>query len=217
MELKACIQAFEEILKYPHISRFKHIKIYSDSSYVVNNQGNAIYIWPKSKYRRLSGGLVENADLWKEWLKKRQKLSKMLRGVRIDVTWRNRRSSDHMRNVDNIAKASSAACIGKPFRAVGVRRHRLPVRPGGVNFFGQKMTIHIVTAEKMKVQGMNKYSCQVISKSNADYKRKGVIYTPDSLREGRRYTITCNERPNDPGTCNIEIHRRYKTKKELNK
>jgi len=100
---------------------------------------------------------------------------------------------------------------------VGVRRHRLPVKPGNVNFFGRKMTIHVVTAERMKVQRMNKYSCQVISKGNADYGRKDIICTPDYLREGRRYTITCNERPDDPGTCNIEIHRRYKTKKELNK
>ena len=214
MELKACVQAFEEILKYPDIKRFKRIMMFSDSTYVVNNQKNAIYVWPKNKYRKANGGLVENADIWKEWLKGRIKLSKLLRGVRIDLVWKERRSNDHLKAVDKLAKTASLTCDGVPFRAVGVRRHRMPVKPGNVNFFGQRMTVYVVTAEKMKVQKMNKYSCQVISRGSVDYKRKDIIYSPDQLREGHRYTVTCTERQNDPGTCNIQIHKRYKTKKE---
>jgi len=215
MELKACVQAFKEILEYPNIRRFRRITIFSDSDYVVNNQGNAIY-WYKSKYRKSRGGLVENADIWKEWLKEKVKLSKLLRGVFIELVWKKRRSNEHMRAVDNMAKTASLTCNTKraPFRAVGVRRHRIPLRLGNVNFFGQRMTIYVVTAEPMKVQKMNKYCCQVISRGSIYYGRKDIIHTPDQLREGHRYNVTCTERENDPGTCNIQIHRKYKTKKE---
>ncbi len=214
MELKACVQAFEEILKYPNIERFRRVVIFSDSTYVVNNQNNAIYVWPKSKYRKAGGGLVENADIWKKWLKGRIKLSKLLRGVRVDLVWKDRRSNDHMKVVDKLAKTASRICNGPPFRPVGVRRHRMLVKPGSVNFFGKRMTIYVVTAEKMKVQKMNKYSCQVISRGSTDYRRKGIIYSPDQLREGHRYTVTCIECQDDTGICNIQIHRKYKTKKE---
>lgn len=215
MELTACIKAFDEILKYPNIEKFSKIKIFSDSSYVVDNQNKAIYIWSKNQYRKASSGLVENADIWKKWVKDRIKLSKMLRGVPIDLQWKNRCSNDHMKVVDKLAKNASLACSGAPFRAIGVRRNRLPVKSGKVNFFGQKMTIYVVTAEPMKVQKMNKYSCQVISKGSPDYGRKGTIYSPTQLKEGHRYTVTCIEHHDDPGICDIQIHRRYKTKKEV--
>lgn len=216
MELTACVKAFEKILKYPNIERFRRIIIFSDSIYVTGNQNKAIYVWPKNKYRKASGGLVENADIWKKWLKGKIKLSKLLWGVQIDIVWKDRRSNDHMKAVDRLAKAASRSCngAGVPFRAIGVRRHRIPVKLGDVNFFGQRMTIYVVTAEKMKVQKMNRYSCQVISKGSVYYKKKGIIYSPDQLREGHRYTVTCTERQDDPGTCNIQIHRKYKTKKE---
>lgn len=217
MELTACVKAFAEILKYPNIDRFRRIIMFSDSTYVTDNQNRAIYDWPRNKYRKTTGGLVENADIWKKWLKGKIKLSRLLRGVWIDLVWKEHRSNDHMKAVDRLAKSASGTCIsdGTPFRAVGVRRHRMPVKPGDVNFFGQRMTIYVVTAEKMKVQKMNKYSCQVISRASTDYRRKGIIYSPDQLKEGHRYTITCTERQDDPGICNIQIHRKYKTKKEI--
>lgn len=210
----ACVQAFEKILKYPIIKQFRSILIISDSRYVIDNQNNAVYNWPRNKYRKAGGGLVENADIWKKWLKGRMKLSKLLKGVRVELVWKERRSNEHMKMVDRLAKAASSICDGAPFRPVGVRRHIMPVKPGEVNFFGQRMTIYVVTAEKMKVQKMNKYSCQVITKGNTYYKRKGIIYSPDQLREGRRYTVTCTECRDDIGICNIQIHRRYRTKKE---
>lgn len=218
MELTACITAFEEILKYPNIERFRRILIFSDSTYVIDNQNRAIFTWPKSKYRKIKDGLidgpVENADLWKRWLKGRIKLSKSLRGVRLNLEWKARRSNEHMKAVDNLAKVASRTCNGAPFRAIGVRRHRIPVESGSVNFFGQKATIYVVTSEKMKVQNVNRYSCQVISRKSPYYKRKGIIYSRDQLREGHRYTITCIEKQEDPGICDIQIHRKYKTKKE---
>ena len=218
MELTACTTAFEEILRYPNVERFRKITIFSDSTYVIDNQNSAMFTWPKSKYRKIKDGLVdglvENADLWKKWLKGRIKLSKRLREARLKLERKARRSNEHMKAVDNLAKAASRTCIGAPFRAIGVRRHRIPVEPGPVDFFGQKATIYVVTTEKMRVQNVNRYSCQVISRRSQYYKKKGVICSRDQLREGHRYTITCTEKQEDPGICDIQIHRKYKTKKE---
>lgn len=217
MELTACVKAFEEISKYPNIRRFRRIIVFSDSTYLTDNQNRAMWDWPRNKYRKTTGGLVENADIWEKWLKGRRKLSRLLWEIQIDLVWKERRSNDHMKAVDKLAKRASGACgsDGKPFRAVGVRRHRMPVKPGAVNFFGQKMTIYVVTSEEMKVQKMNKYSCQVISRGSAYYRQKDIIYSPHQLKEGHRYTVTCTERQDDPGTCDIQIHRKYKTKKEI--
>jgi len=79
MELKACITAFEKILKFPEIERFKKITIFSDSRYVVDNGGNAVFTWYANGWRKAEGGLVANADIWQK------RLLKKLRGDRLEL------------------------------------------------------------------------------------------------------------------------------------
>ena len=214
MELTACIKAMGEILKFPHVQRFKKIIIYSDSQYVTENGGNALYNWPKNKWRKTSGGLVENADLWKEYRKLRIKITAELRGIRLEIIYKPRRSNNHMRDVDNLAKKSSLDIVGKPFRVVDVRRHRLPVKSGEITFTGQKMSIHVVTAAWEKVQRMNKYSLHIITKDHPDYCRKGIIFSPDIMRAGHRYQASFQEVEGDPGIHRIIIHKEYQLKQD---
>ncbi|MFN3821630.1 MAG: ribonuclease HI [bacterium] len=60
MELKAAIEAIRA-LKYP-----SQVAIYTDSRYLINGITHWLPQWRRRNWRKLSGGVVENRDLWEE-------------------------------------------------------------------------------------------------------------------------------------------------------
>lgn len=66
MELQACVAALREAIKLPEITRIHQVVIYTDSSYVVDNFSNAVYVWPKQKWLSKTGKPILNVELWKE-------------------------------------------------------------------------------------------------------------------------------------------------------
>jgi ribonuclease HI len=69
MELLAAIAALNYITgrRSPyHVRDFSKVVVYTDSLYVKNNMGNALYTWPTTKWFDRNGNPVVNAALWKD-------------------------------------------------------------------------------------------------------------------------------------------------------
>ena len=82
MELKAPIYALKNSGAYMDKGHFSRILIHTDSQYVVNNYRNAMFTWPKKRWRTMSGSPVANAHLWKDLVKAMKKTRK-----RVDFVW----------------------------------------------------------------------------------------------------------------------------------
>ena len=66
MELNAVIIALKNAPPYFQRRKFNRVIIYSDSQYVVDNAGIALFVWPRTKWMKKTGAPVLNAKLWKE-------------------------------------------------------------------------------------------------------------------------------------------------------
>ena len=117
MELQACILALEDCLsKRPSvdISMFTRIKIYTDSMYVCEGYTKALYIWPKTGWRLVSGAPVQNAELWKKLTKLTQKMYRQTR-LKISFNWvKGHKSSQHNKAADKLAKYSAENALKRP-------------------------------------------------------------------------------------------------------
>ena len=196
MELKACIVALQEVSKVSELQQVSRIIVHTDSCYVVDNYNTAVCFWSKNKWQKRTGAPVMNVDLWKELLKERRKIRK-----RIDIEWLKRRSNEHSRAVDKLAKKSAKYATKRLPGFVNVRRKltNKSVEPGSVKMLGQKISIRIITSEYLRSpHKIWKYKYEVISKKSRFYKNVDIIYYPGVLRQRYSYSVSLNKNNDYP-------------------
>jgi ribonuclease HI len=196
MELQACIQALKEAQKKYNLMEFKKIVINSDSRYVVNNYKNALFYWSKSGWKNLDGRPVENANLWKEFLKQVKRT-----GRRVDLNWVKGHSKDiHNKAVDKMAKKSAKNPLNKPLSVVSVRRKisSKATQIGSVEMLGQRLSIRIITTEYFRLQKLYKYRYEVMSKTSKYFGNVDLIFSEISIRDGHCYKVTMNRNTKNP-------------------
>jgi len=196
MELKACIVALQEVSKVSELQQVSRIIVHTDSFYVVDNYNTAACFWSKNKWQKRTGAPVMNVDLWKELLKERRKIRK-----RIDIEWLRRRSNEHGRAVDKLAKKSAKYATKRLSGFVDVRKKlsNKSVEYGSVKMLGQKISIRIITSEYLRSpHKIWKYKYEVISKKSRFYKNVDIIYYPGSLRKRYGYLVSLNKNNDYP-------------------
>lgn len=164
MELKACIEALDFALKFDGLERFTKIIIRSDSKYIIDNVGNAKFLWWKNKWRTRSGGPVLNVDLWKDLLRS---LMKFRRQVAFEWV-KGHGKDEHNRVADTLASASARNPVRERLSVVSVRRKHSPekTRIGSVGVRGQRVSIRIIQTEYLKQHRVFRYRYEIISKGS---------------------------------------------------
>jgi len=196
MELKACIMALKQVSKFSELQQVSRIIIHTDSSYVADHYTTAVYFWSQNKWYTRAGAPVQNIDLWKELLKERRKIRK-----RIDIEWLRRRSNEHGRAVDKLAKKSAKYATKRLSGFVDVRKKlsNKSVEYGSVKMLGQKISIRIITSEYLRSpHKIWKYKYEVISKKSRFYKNVDVIYYAGALRKRYSYLVSFNKNNDYP-------------------
>lgn len=196
MELQACITALKEALELEELNDVSRILVHTDSMYIVDNYKNAMWKWPPAKWRNRHGRPVENAAQWKELVKYIRKTQKI-----VEFKWVKGHSKDkHNKAVDKSAKKSAKDLLGQPLTNVGVRRKLTSesVDINSVKMLGQRISIRIVTAEFLKVQKINRYKYEVISKKSPYYKKMDIIFSYEILKEGHSYYVRFNKESKNP-------------------
>lgn len=173
MELQAVITALGTInagrLPDEMFEGITKIDIYTDSQYVANHLGTAIYQWPRDDWHTRDGAPVLNADLWKELVRQYKKARQTWR--RVEINWGKGHSSSnqHNKTADKLAKQSAR----KPMRTLNgaavVRRKktRQITQPGRVEMLGQKLTVRVVGAEPVPLKPqLSRYRYEVMSRGS---------------------------------------------------
>ena len=182
MELQACIVALKEAMKQnlpPNVTR---VVVQTDSFYVVDNYRKAMFQWPKTRWLSHSGRPVLNADRWKELVKCIQKTR-----MPVEIRWvRGHSKNKYNKAADKLARQSALGAFKDPLSHVSVRRKTTDksVDVGCIKMTGQRMTIRIITSEKLKVQKVWKYKYEVISKHSRFRGNVDIIFSEHFLSTG---------------------------------
>jgi len=187
MELKAVITALTTInsgrLPNEMFEGITKIDIYTDSQYVTNNLGAAIYQWPGNGWHTRDGAPVLNADLWKELVKEYKKAR---RTYHVEVSWGKGHSSSNVHNktADKLAKQSARKATRILDRAAVVRRKktRHVTKPGSVEMLGQRLTIRIVGAEPVPLKPhLSRYRYEVMSRASPFFGLIDFAFSTDPM------------------------------------
>lgn len=197
MELKAVIEGLKNITHQNIPINYNLVEIRTDSKYVVDNKNNAFYSWSKNKWTNKNGRPIENAILWKE-------LNKQIKKVKciIAIVWGKGHSKDiDNKTVDAAAKLSAKSILAPPIVPVKLRRKKSKnkTRIGSIEMKGQRVAIHIINDEYMKVQKLCRYRYEIISKGSNYYEKVDVIYSAlHQLKAGHKYIVTFNKNTSNP-------------------
>jgi ribonuclease HI len=205
MELMACIEALLYVAgRYSPVdpADYSRIQIFTDSTYVANNFRNAFDAWPGSGWMTRAGNPVENAKLWKELVKARQKAHR-----RVDIDWRKGHSklNPYNKQVDKLAKKSAKGALREPITPIRVGRKRTTKKTEicSIPAEGQRLNIHVIVDQYLPVPKMFKYKIEAIGKGNPYLGNVDEFYSERDLMLSARHDY-CVRLNNDPNKRRIE-------------
>ncbi len=205
MELQACIDALRMTPDMDCFHAISQVVIRTDSRYIVNNYLSALGSWRSRGWKNLQGKPVENAELWKDFVRAYGKIHK-----RVGIQWVKGHGKGHRKDIynvraDKLAKESAKNPLSRHEFRSSVRRKIGPAHTmrGSVNISGQRMVIYIIEVQWMRVQKIWKYRYQVASKDNPDHHSIDWIYSNEQMRDGHYYEVQVNDDMDNPQVLEV--------------
>jgi ribonuclease HI len=196
MELKAVIFGLKKLHQQNIPIDFNLIEVRTDSQYITTNFNHAKYSWSKNQWKNKFGRPIENAILWKELI---NQIGKMC--CNVQLIWFKGKSDIDMKAVDKSAKSSAKSILSPPIVPIKVRRKKSSnkTKRGWIDMKGQRINIHIITEEYMRLSKLSKYRYEVISKYSIFYNCVDFIYSElHHLKAGHNYMVTFNKDSKNP-------------------
>lgn len=197
MELEAVIFGLKKLNKQNIPIKFNLIEVRTDSQYITANINHAKYSWSKSQWKNKSDRPIENSILWKELITIISKFH-----VKIEIVWVKGHGKDiDNKAVDKSAKKSAKSILAPPIVPVKMRRKitSLKTSRGSIKMEGQKVQIHIITDEYMKLPKLCKYRCEVISKRSKYFGCVDLLFSElHHLKAGHNYYVKLNSDMKNP-------------------
>jgi len=201
MELQACIEALEEARRRGLANSATKIVVHADSQYVVDHVYQAKFVWPKRQWTTSTGTPVSNVELWKQLVKGIKNA-----GCPVYFEWVQGHSTDaHNRAVDKLAKASAKSVLRPPLSVVSVRKKwtTQSVSIGSVQMLGQRLSIRVITCERLRQHKLWRLKYEVISKASPFFGKVDIIFATDLLRDGHSYSVRVNQETPNPRIVKI--------------
>lgn len=203
MEIRAPLEALKLALgRHPPfaLDRYRKIIVFTDSQYVYNHHGTAMFTWASNGWVKKDGAPVDNAADWKELVALIRKAGRG--GKRFEMRWIPGKKTARGKAVDKQAKLSAATAPDRLLRPATVRRKRSKreLDRGSVAMEGQRLTIRITKSEFQPLHRLVKYWYEVRSKKSPFHDRRDVIYADPSLplKAGHTYHVRVNEETTNP-------------------
>jgi ribonuclease HI len=197
MELLAVIEGIRKSSNQDIPYPYNRIEVRTDSRYVADNKNNAIYNWSQNQWLNNNNRPVENAELWKKLIKAIKNVNK-----KVDIEWVKGHSKDpHNKAVDSLAKKSAKSLLNKPLNTVKLRRKKTKAstKLGSVEMKGQRISIHIINEEFLKLQKISKYRYEIISHGSEFKGNVDLIFSElHHLKAGHNYVVTFNKDQKNP-------------------
>lgn len=196
MELQATVTALEMAPRCACYALVEKVVIRTDSRYVADNYRNALFQWRREKWRNREGRPIENADLWKDFVRCYGKLDR-----RKEVEWVKGHAKDkYNKAADKLAKESAKSPLSRRVFRSSVRRKTSPnpTKVGSIVAEGQTLIIRVVEVQRMRVQRMWKCRCEVISSKSPYFEAVDFLYSAELMRDGHYYEVQLNNTPANP-------------------
>jgi ribonuclease HI len=200
MELQACIDALTLAPQQECFHAVSKVVIRTDSRYVARNCLNALGSWRKDGWKNFHGRPLDNADLWKSFVREHGKIRK-----RVLIEWvkghgKGKAGDPYNIRADKLAKESARSPLSQTVFHSSVRRKlgSAHTRTGSVRLLGQTMVVYIVEAQRMRVQRTWKYRYQVASQGSPDHLAIDWIYSQEHMRDGHYYEVLVNDDMDHP-------------------
>jgi ribonuclease HI len=195
MELQACIDALRRAPDTTCFNAVSKVVVRTDSRYVTGNCRSALGRWRMSGWRNLDGKPIDNADLWKDFVKVYGKVRK-----RVEIEWVKGHGKGHEKNphnnrADKLAKESANNPLAaREFRS-SVRRKFAPgiTKAGSVTLLGQVLVIYVVEVMRQRVHKTWKYRYQVASPDSPDLHAIDWAHSDEDMRDGHFYEVQMND------------------------
>lgn len=205
MELQAAIEGLKEVVNLAQFTEVPLIVVRTDSRYVTTHFHYAQTTWKKNRWRNHSGRPIENADLWKELVRSREKIRK-----RVDFEWVKGHGKGKAKDpfndaVDKLAKASAMSPLSKKVYRSSVRRKQSAKRTirGSVEMQGQELRLRIVEMQWLGIQKVWKYRYEVTSLDSPFYENLDWIYSTHYMRDGHEYSVVVNDDTANPQIIDV--------------
>ena len=197
MELMACIEAMRWVKKNGRNLRIHKAIIYTDSKHVHDCLGLAER-WRANGWSTKEGRLIENKDLWKEFLSVRSSV-----GVSLEILKVSRRSSDATRLVDNLAKQAAKKSIKRKdygYHPGAITKTKMP-KTAAILYpaNGQEAIIRIEGSSIKRARGREEYKITfvVFDEDKSEYIAKYYAYAlrevEAELHRTHRYRVIFND------------------------
>lgn len=200
MELQACIEALGLAMdrRTPYdLSTFSKIVIYTDSQYVSENFGKAMFEWPKTGWTTRNGPPVANTQQWKQLIRLVKKA-----GIRVEIKWVKGHKSDVLnKRADKLAKRSAKTAVQASLGHQRVRRKMSPnlTAVGSVRMEGQTTTIRIITDEWLpSPHRLYRYKYEVMEDESPYFQYVDMAHSEVLLNAGHTYVVRFNDDQRDP-------------------
>lgn len=207
MEIQAVIDALKLVSgRYSPVdpSAFGKIVVHTDSQYVADNVGNALYNWPKSKWRTTDDTPVLNSERWQELRKIIKRLWDQNR-LRVDFVWSPGKRDELTRRVDKLAKRSADSPVRQQDVPTRVRRKWSPtaVRRGSIPMRRQEEVIRVVTDQYLRPQRVYRYLYEVIDPQSSDFGSLDYAFSEKLLNAGHLYKVRFNDQDSNPRIVDV--------------
>lgn len=200
MELLACVLALRDLPADILSSAHQRIVIYTDAQYVRDYITNAIFTWPKKRWRRKYGQPIENVDLWKRLVKEVKNAPRA-----VEFKWvKGHAKNKHNKAVDKLAKQSANGFLNEPLTVQSVRRKKSEqsVSLGSVHMEGQELNIRIITDKRMP-QRVWRYKYEVIECDSPYVGCVDVIFSEFLMRAGHSYRVVVGNNTRNPEIVDV--------------
>lgn len=195
MELLACVEALKlapECECYPTVAK---VVIRTDSQYITSNHTNALFVWSKARWRNGFGKPIDNADLWKDFVRAYAKVQKRIIIEKVKGHGRGKAKDPHNYTADKLARSSAKHPLSSKSYRASVRKKFAPgeTKIGSVRLVGQSFVIYVIEVLRMRTQRVWKYRYQVVSPDSPDRNAIDFIFSSETLRDGHFYEVQVND------------------------
>ena len=200
MELETCVTALKRAPTMDCYGQVNSVVTRTDSRYVSDNYMSALTYWRTHKWCNRSGRPVDNADLWKQFVRYYNTIQKPVNIEWVKGHGTGRAKDPYNVAADKLAKDSAKSPISRSAYRSSVRRKTSPRRTevGSIKMHGQQLRIRVIETLWMKVQKVWKYRCEVVSKDSPYYQNIDWLFSKEQLRDGHYYEVQLNDDTKNP-------------------
>jgi ribonuclease HI len=199
MELQAVVTALKMAPDCSCYSMVNKVVIRTDSLYVEGNHKRAVFEWSRNNWCKRDGQAVDNADLWKEFVRLFRAAGKRTELEKVKAHQKGKAKDVYNDAADKLAKASRdnplrrREFLSSVRRKIGTRR----TKRGSIEPQGQTLIVYVVETKRMRIQKVWKYRCEVIS-DGPWLDAIDWLQSAEQLRDGHFYEVVLNDNPKNP-------------------